>query len=748
MAYSVADLADCASEPIHQPGAIQPHGALLVCDEQLRILQASANCDRFFALAASGLLGRSIATVLGDSHANTLRRALADTRDERPLFIGRLPLPGGRCADATLHCHAGRVLLEFEFAEAPGTPDFGDLYRSGRSFLAAVRSASGVRALCELGVREVRRLSGFDRVLAYVFDEDGHGEVIAEDRADASVPSFLGQRFPAGDIPQQARELYRLNPLRLIPDASYTPCPLLPPLDPLSGAPTDMRHVGLRSVSPVHLQYMRNMGTAASMSLSILVRGQLWGLISAHHAHPRHLAFERRAACEHLAQILSLQIEAAEEYAQASHRLHLRQQLVRILAAIADDGRGVAQGLLAQPDAVLGFMHGSGVAIVEDGLCHVIGDTPPPHAVLRFAQWLGAPRDTPFHSAHLQQDYPDAESLGSGIGGALAVSISALHGHWVIWFRPEVTRVLRWAGRPDDHGEAMQAGAGRRVPGPRESFAEWREIVRGRSEPWRASEVDIANEFRNAILAIVMRSAEETAELAAALQRSNHELEAFSYSVSHDLRAPLRHIVGYSDLLRELKAAQLDGDGLRYVHHIGEAAVFAGQLVDNLLSFSQMGRAALKPTLFALGGLVQTVIADLQEEGTPSPVEWNVEPLPEVRADPAFLRLALRNLLGNAIKYSAARKPPRVRIWSEDAGEEVRVHVGDNGVGFNMKYVDKLFGIFQRLHRVEEFEGTGIGLANVKRIVERHGGRVWARGEPDAGATFSFSLPKPSTASV
>jgi two-component system, chemotaxis family, sensor kinase Cph1 len=125
-----------------------------------------------------------------------------------------------------------------------------------------------------------------------------------------------------------------------------------------------------------------------------------------------------------------------------------------------------------------------------------------------------------------------------------------------------------------------------------------------------------------------------------------------------------------------------------------------------------------------------------------------VEPLPEVRADPAFLRLALRNLLGNAIKYSAARKPPRVRIWSEDAGEEVRVHVGDNGVGFNMKYVDKLFGIFQRLHRVEEFEGTGIGLANVKRIVERHGGRVWAQGEPDAGATFSFSLPKPSTASV
>jgi len=218
--------------------------------------------------------------------------------------------------------------------------------------------------------------------------------------------------------------------------------------------------------------------------------------------------------------------------------------------------------------------------------------------------------------------------------------------------------------------------------------------------------------------------------------------------VSHDLRAPLRHIVGFADLLRDTKGSQLDDSALRYLRNIGEAAVFAGLLVDNLLSFSQMGRAALTPRQVGLTDLVDQAILDLRKEIAGRPVQWKIGALPDVQADPIFLSLALRNLLSNAAKYSRSRTPAVISVDAEVRENDVVTHVRDNGVGFNMKYVDKLFGIFQRLHRVDEFEGTGIGLANVKRIIERHGGRVWAQGEPDRGAVFSFSLPKATSTST
>jgi light-regulated signal transduction histidine kinase (bacteriophytochrome) len=211
--------------------------------------------------------------------------------------------------------------------------------------------------------------------------------------------------------------------------------------------------------------------------------------------------------------------------------------------------------------------------------------------------------------------------------------------------------------------------------------------------------------------------------------------------VSHDLRAPLRHIVGFSDLLKQTQGVELGETGLRYLKNIGDAAVFAGLLVDNLLSFSQMGRAALRPRRVNLAELVDKAIADLSRETAADAVQWKIGALPDVHADPVFLSLALRNLLSNAVKYSRGRQPAIVHVDAETSADGVTTHVRDNGVGFNMKYVDKLFGIFQRLHRVEDFEGTGIGLANVKRIIERHGGQVWAQGEPDHGAVFSFSLP-------
>jgi PAS domain S-box-containing protein len=236
----------------------------------------------------------------------------------------------------------------------------------------------------------------------------------------------------------------------------------------------------------------------------------------------------------------------------------------------------------------------------------------------------------------------------------------------------------------------------------------------------------------------------------AELLEANKELESFSYSVSHDLRAPLRHITGFAQLLERRAGASLDATSREYMKTIAEAARQGGKMVDDLLNFSRMGRRELKKGRVALDALVAQVRDELAPEAEGRTVQWKVEPLPEVQADPSLLHLALKNLLSNSLKYTRPRPEAIVEVAARKEAGDIHVWVRDNGVGFEMQYVDKLFGVFQRLHTAEEFEGTGIGLANVRRIIARHGGRAWAEGKTGEGATFHFTLPAtaPENASV
>lgn len=733
------DISGCASEPIRTPGSIQPHGFMLTLSSDLAVLQASANLAHHTGQQAESVTGRSLTDVIGEAAMAQLVPELgSNTLGQRPAYLGTVTLDNGHHFDVLGHAWDDVVIAEFEAVDRAQPADFRHLYPLITDFLARVNEHASIPALTDLAARHVRAMTGYGRVMVYQFDASGHGRVVAESKAP-EYDTYLGQSFPASDIPPQARALYALSPIRLIQDANYEPSVLMPDSNPRTGQRNDLSFAALRSVSPVHLQYMRNMGTLASMSVSLIVKGRLWGMISCHNAQPCPVAVEKRTACEQLGQILALCIESREDAAELQFRLDVRRIMVEMLGHLTK-GANFVDNLSGVLPELLRFARAGGVAIVADERVLTYGDAPDADAVRALTDWLAVRGHTEvFHTDCLGEVYPTARGSTRNASGLLALPISRVHQHYLLWFRPELVRTVEWAGNP--YEKAAAPGAPTSLS-PRQSFTTWRETVHGRSLPWHAAEIELTVEFRSALLGIALERAEQMAELAEELGRANKELEAFSYSVSHDLRAPLRHIVGFSDLLLETAGSEDPTMRNRFLKNIKESARLAGKLVDDLLSFSQMGRAALRPTRLDMVELVHGCIDKLDLEIGERRVDWHLDALPVIQADASFLHLAMFNLLANAVKFTAERDPAVIRVWADETPEEFVFHVADNGVGFNMDYVHKLFGVFQRLHRMEDFQGTGIGLANVRRIVERHGGRAWAESKQGEGATFSFSIPK------
>ena len=736
---TAAELAACHREPIHIPNSIQPHGALLALNfPDLRVVRVSRNVADWLGQDLESLLNQPAAHALGADVATRIGDALSDGSIERnPVTINGARVEvgrGSRSFEVIAHRAGAKIIVELEPTPEDETTLSRRLYPMVRTFLARVEAEPNAVDACQAAAVEIRRITGVDRVLIYQFEENWDGRVIAEDRNDV-LPSYLGLKFPANDIPEQARALYRANRLRLIPDAGYEPVPIFPASDEA----LDLSFSTLRSVSPIHVEYMRNMGTGSSMSISILVDGELWGLISCHNEAPFLVPFEVRTACDFLGQVLSIQIKAKALQVEFTHRIDRQAAVTRLLTAMSEADTFV-DGLVKSPEVLLQVAEASGAAILHDNNCFRLGQTPGEEEVKAIAHWLGlAHWGDIFATDSLAGPMPGADdpAFKDAASGVLAVAISQLHHGYILWFRPEVLRTESWGGDPTKN----QPEEDGRIH-PRKSFEAWKETVRLKSAPWRPSEVEAANDLRKAILEIVLRRAEERAQLSAELERSNKELEAFSYSVSHDLRAPFRHIVGYADLLREEENSQLSDEGKRYLATIVESAQFAGTLVDNLLAFSRMGRTSIHPVPIQMDTMVREVIREVQSEVGGRSIEWRVGDLPEVQGDLMMLRLAMTNLISNAAKYTRPRDHAIIEIHGSIQGSEAIFVVRDNGIGFDMKHVDKLFGVFQRLHRMEEFEGTGIGLANVRRIMSRHGGRAWAGGEINQGATFSIALPK------
>lgn len=717
MSGSQSDLDVCAREPIHVPGAIQPHGSLLVIDPAgLEVLWASVNFEAITGRTPLELF-RSVEAALRAWRASGAHA-----------YRARLQNPD---VDMAAHAHQGRVIMEFE-RSAPILPNA--LLSRLTGFAQQMTATEELTDALSATARLIADLTGFDRALVYRFDTDWNGHVVAE-AGNGTLPSYLDLRFPAADIPAQARNLYTLNRIRLIPDANYTPVPLTAFGEERDAGAIDMTFTQLRSVSPVHLEYMRNMGTLSSMSISVMVDGKLWGLLSCHSRNAHQVTSDIREACDFVVQSLAMRISADSRAETAALGVELARVHAKLLAAMAQADRW-DKGLAGTPAALLELTRADGAAILSQDSFLPVGEAPEERQVRRLVTGLSQqdPATDFYVTDSIVSEVPQNDSFTDGTCGVLALRISEVEDSWLIWFRQEVVKTVTWGGDP--HKVVRESG---RIH-PRKSFEAWREMVRGRSALWHPAEIAAARDLRASIVEIVLKKAEQLARLAADLQKSNRELEAFSYSISHDLRAPFRHIVGFSQLLTE-REKNLGERSRHYLQMISDSALAAGELVDDLLTFSHLGRAALSADKVDMNKLVAEVRRGLAEETAGRAIVWQVDDLPVATGDATLLRQVWYNLIDNAVKYTRLREEAHIDISAVLTDDGVLYRIADNGVGFDMAYKSKLFGVFQRLQRSEDFEGTGIGLALIKRIVERHGGSVDAMGTVDEGACFTFSLP-------
>lgn len=731
-------LANCADEPIRFPGAIQPHGLLLTLTEPaLQIIQVSANVETLLARAPESLIGQPLHSLIGAEHTAQVLQALqqATFSEAAPL---RFELDGTEF-EGLLHRHQGVLILELEIHVKNFQPRnvAGVNTHLGR-MLQRLQAATTLQALYDISVKEIQAMTGYDRVLIYRFEEEGHGQVIAE-ASDPSMEVFNGLFFPASDIPEQARELYRTNWLRIIPNADYQPVPLVPKLRPDTQTPLDLSFATLRSVSPIHCQYMKNMGVLSSMSISLLKGDKLWGLISCGNRQPLHVPHELRMACQTIGQVLSLQISAMETLELTRQREEKVEALARLNQAMVDSPQNVFDGLAQQPATLMALVNAGGIAIIEDKQLHRYGNCPEPEEIRALHKWLQARGEPVFASHHLSSVYPPAAQYQSVASGVLAMSLPKPVDNGVLWFRPEVKENINWSGDPRKPLDLENSDAGMRLR-PRTSFEIWKVEMAGISAKWSHGDRFAANDLR--------RSALEN-DLARQVRREQEAVQArddLVAVVSHDLRNPMTVISMLCGMMQKAFSSEGAHTSRRIstaIDTMQQATARMNTLLEDLLDTSKIdaGRYSITPQALEVGHIfeeAQALLSPLAHDKDIS-ISFQADPDLRIHADPERLFQVLSNLVGNAIKFTP--RMGTVGVHAKSVGDEIVFIVRDSGEGIPKEHLPH---VFDRYWTIKEGNptGTGLGLYITQGIVEAHGGQIVAESEPGQGSEFRFTVPR------
>jgi light-regulated signal transduction histidine kinase (bacteriophytochrome) len=654
--FEKVDLTNCDREPIHILGAIQPIGFLLALTADWIVARASANTADFIGFAPDYLIGKPLAEVLDAKVIHALRNRTAMLRgvDSVERMFNCEIVSGGKCFDVALHLSGGQIVIEAE----PASAEHGDATGMVRSMIARLDQCDDMAAFYREGARQIRALAGFDRVMVYRFAADGSGEVVAE-AVRAGIGKFFGLHYPASDIPQQARELYKRNLLRIITDVNATPVAIVPQRDE-AGRPLDLSLSVLRAVSPIHIEYLKNMGVEASMSISIIVEGRLWGLFACHHYAPLCPSFERRSVSELFAQMFSMRLESRERQATVDFERRARDISDQLLGAVASD-----ETLLKDPDwlgdILTHAIQADGVGVWIAGNHAFSGTAPPLEDFRKIIRALnGTAAGKVFATDHIAALVPGAERFASDAAGMLAIPISRAPRDYVVLFRSELVRSVRWGGDP--HKPVEYGPNGPRLS-PRESFQEWKELVEGRSRPFTASELRVAETLRATLIEVVLRLADEAS---AERQQASARQELLIAELNHRVRNILGVIRG---LIRQSQPSE---EPVKEFVKLVDGRIHALARAHNQITDDHWGPAPMQALIDAEAAAFVDERDRVVSDGVP--VLLNPQAY-------STMALVLHELVTNSTKYGSLSLPEgRVRIsWRRNAEQDLVIHWQESG---------------------------------------------------------------------
>lgn len=742
----IVNLQNCESEPIHIPGSIQPHGVLLALNPNSYIIEyCSNNVSSYFDTLPANVLNKPLHSLLGNEQAGKV----ADYVNANLSFEAHPHVVNhnGTAYNTIIYKCNNLLVLELE-----PFPDGGlalpDLYTQTSRFVNFLQNASSLVELCQNVADEIKSITGYDRVMVYRFDKDYNGEIIAE-AVNNNLEPFLGLNYPHTDIPAQARQLYLSNLLRMIVDVNYQPVPIVTLQQSADNTHIDLSKSVLRSVSPIHIQYLQNMGVGGTLTISLIHDKKLWGLIACHHYSPKHVPYYTRLAALLQGHFLTSQIkvrEVAEDYTLAQVIDDRLQQLLKQIGK--GNVRMVAQEQLEQ---IQRLANADGIAVIINSKTYTAGEVPSTADIISLSDWLHANSVLGQYKTNcLSAEYKSGKEITDVAAGIVFQSLGTVDKDGIIWFRQEVEKSINWAGDPAKAIEKDEKGLS-----PRKSFALWKETVKFNSIDWKRAELNAATVFASALqkqLHVYYLTAQENKyrTLSEKLQVANNELANINWISTHDLKEPLRKIRIFAS---RVLAEDINDSVRDSVTRMQNSAIRMQSLIEDILSYSKLGNMQSAFVRVDVSAMLHEIKDELYEELSEKNVTLSIDNLCEANGIPFQLHQLFTNLVSNAIKFSKPGNAATISVTCHEvsgsgiadlvpSNEYYRITVADNGIGFDAAHNESIFQLFKRLNAANEYTGTGIGLAICKKIAENHNGTIVALGKPNVGATFHVYLPK------
>jgi light-regulated signal transduction histidine kinase (bacteriophytochrome) len=595
------DLHNCELEPIQIPNKIQPFGFLLaVHPVNLEILQCSENVGAFLPFSAGELLGKSLKDLLRKADYQRIFKALSGQNIEtvNPMSLFFVVDQQEIAYDTVVHLSDEMLVLEFEFPQEDKM-SYAEFYHSANRVIEGFQQSDNLGELCHIAAEKIRDLTGYDRVMIYRFDHEWNGEVIAESK-ESYLNTFLNLHFPSTDIPPQARQLYLKNWTRIIEDVDYKPSEVIPAINPKTNQFLDLSFSFLRSVSPLHIEYLQNMGVRATLTISIIHDDQLWGLVACHHYSPRWIDFNKRKSAEFIGKIFSYYLHQKAEKEDLQFATHIKENEAQLIKQLAGAER-IEQALCQQQMTLLDINSASGAVIVYDNSYHSVGTLPDENFVANLITWLPQQMRNGYYSTDsLGNEMPQAASYSDTASGILAISLGKSSAGFVIWFKPERIQTVNWGGNPTE----KYASAGVRLS-PRKSFEKWEQVVKLRATPWQANEVEVARSLRvNLLEVMATRSAQlrrQNEELQqrveaqtktlkdtnqhlrstlAQLGHQHKQLKDIAYLQSHKVRSPVATLMGLVQLIDE---KEMGPDNKQLINYIKSTTLQLDKVIRKII---------------------------------------------------------------------------------------------------------------------------------------------------------------------